>query len=61
MWQVVLEADRLRVPVVLMTGDEKRFAEIADGTRPHILKPFSLAGLLDVLDKAVEPAQSPTH
>jgi DNA-binding NtrC family response regulator len=61
MWQVVLEADRLGVPVVLMTGDEKGVAEISDGARLHILKPFSLAGLLDVLDKAVESTPLPAH
>jgi two-component system, OmpR family, response regulator len=50
MWQVMLEADRLGVPVVLMTGDAAQMREIAGGPRPYILKPFSIAQLLDVID-----------
>jgi DNA-binding response OmpR family regulator len=59
MWQVVLEADRLSVPVVLMTGDDKRIPEIVNDPRPYILKPFSLARLLDTLDGATEAARFP--
>jgi two-component system, OmpR family, copper resistance phosphate regulon response regulator CusR len=50
MWQVMLEADRIGVPVVLMTGDPGQIAEVAGGPRPYILKPFSIAELLDVVD-----------
>jgi two-component system, OmpR family, copper resistance phosphate regulon response regulator CusR len=50
MWQVMLEADRIGVPVVLMTGDPGQIAEVAGGPRPYILKPFSIAELLDVID-----------
>jgi len=50
MWQVMLEADRIAVPVVLMTGDPGQIAEVAGGPRPYILKPFSIAELLDVID-----------
>ena len=53
MWQVVLESDRLGVPVVLMTGDPGQMKEVAGGPRPHILKPFSIAELLDVIDANV--------
>jgi len=52
MWQVVLEADRQQVPVALMTGDPGQMREIAGGQRPFLLKPFSLAELLDVVDSA---------
>jgi DNA-binding response OmpR family regulator len=50
MWQVMLEADRLGIPVVLMTGDPSQVKEITGGPRPFILKPFSIAELLDVID-----------
>jgi len=50
MWQVMLEADRIAVPVVLMTGDAGQIAEVAGGPRPYILKPFSIAELIDVID-----------
>jgi CheY-like chemotaxis protein len=50
MWQVMLEADRQEVPVVLMTGDPGQMREVAGGPRPYILKPFSIAALLDVID-----------
>jgi twitching motility two-component system response regulator PilG len=53
MWQVVLESDRLGVPVVLMTGDPGQMKEVAGGPRPHILKPFSIAELIDVIDANV--------
>jgi DNA-binding response OmpR family regulator len=46
MWQVLLEADRQQVPVVLMTGDREQMREIAGGPRPYVLKPFSVAELL---------------
>jgi DNA-binding response OmpR family regulator len=50
MWQVMLEADRIGVPVVLMTGDPGQVAEVTGGPRPYILKPFSIEKLLDVVD-----------
>lgn len=51
MWQVMLDADRLGVPVVLMTGDAGQIKEIEGGPRPYILKPFSIAQLLDMIDQ----------
>ncbi len=64
MWQVMLEADRIGVPVVLMTGDPGQIPEVTGGPRPYILKPFSIAELLDVIDvqtglAAVRPASNP--
>jgi DNA-binding response OmpR family regulator len=50
MWQVMLEADRIGVPVVLMTGDPGQIPEVTGGPRSYILKPFSIAKLLDVVD-----------
>lgn len=51
MWQVMLDADRLGVPVVLMTGDPAQMREIKGGPRPYILKPFSIEQLLDAIDR----------
>ena len=53
MWQVLLEADRIGVPVVLMTGDAGQIPEVTGGPRRFILKPFSIAELLDVVDAEV--------
>lgn len=50
MWQVLLEADRQQVPVVLMSGDPAQMREIDSGPRPYLLKPFSIAALLDIID-----------
>ena len=64
MWQVVLEADRLGIPVVLMSGDAGQMREITGGPRPYLLKPFSIAALIDAIDAAmgvdvsVEPART---
>lgn len=59
MWQVMLEADRLQVPIVLMTGDPGQMKEIKGGPRPYILKPFSIAQLLDAIDTAAGLATRP--
>ncbi len=63
MWQVVLEADRMNVPVVLMTGDPSQMREISGGPRPFILKPFSIAELIDVIDREIGAASlaKPVH
>lgn len=56
MWQIVLEADRQEVPVVLMTGDPAQMKEAKAGRRPYIFKPFSLADLKRALDDAALPS-----
>jgi DNA-binding response OmpR family regulator len=53
MWQIVLEADRQNVPVVLMTGDAEQMKDIAGGPRPYILKPFALHDLRAVLESVM--------
>jgi DNA-binding response OmpR family regulator len=63
MWQIVLEADRQNVPVVLMTGDPAQMKEAGAGTRPYIFKPFTLAALKGVLEDAAlrrAPGNTPT-
>jgi DNA-binding response OmpR family regulator len=53
MWQIVLEADRQNVPVVLMTGDPDQMKDIAGGARPYILKPFAFHDLRRVIEEAL--------
>jgi two-component system, OmpR family, response regulator len=56
MWQVVLEADRQEIPVVLMTGDPSQRKDVAGGERPYILKPFTLQALIDIVEANVPTA-----
>lgn len=58
MWQVLLEADRQQVPVVLMTGDPEQMLEVAGGPRPYVLKPFSAAELLNAVTAGIEMVAS---
>lgn len=46
---LIPSADRSGVPVVLMSGDPQRIASASEKSRPCIVKPFSLSGLLDVV------------
>lgn len=47
---LIPEADRLGAAVVLMSGDPGRMDELVDQPRPFVLKPFTLAGLLAVVE-----------
>lgn len=53
MLQIVLEADRQNVPIVLMTGDPAQMTDARTGARPYIFKPFALSDLKQVLDAAI--------
>ncbi len=46
---LIPEADRRGAPVILMSGDPGRMAKLTDQPRPFVLKPFTLAGLIDVV------------
>jgi DNA-binding response OmpR family regulator len=59
MWQVMLEADRQNVPVILMTGDSGQMKEIAGGARPYILKPFAIRELRGVIEQAIRDHRAP--
>ena len=56
-WQIVLEADRQNIPVVLMTGDADQMKDITGGPRPFILKPFALHDLRSVIERSPAWAQ----
>ena len=46
-------ADRVRVPVVLMSGDPQRVERLTTRPRPFILKPFSLADLVAAVRREI--------
>jgi DNA-binding NtrC family response regulator len=46
---LIPEADRSGAAVVLMSGDPGRMAKLTDQPRPFVLKPFTLAGLLQTV------------
>ncbi|HUB13189.1 MAG TPA: response regulator [Acetobacteraceae bacterium] len=43
--QLVPAADRLRLPIVFMSGDPQRMEGLTSQPRPFILKPFTLSEL----------------
>jgi len=47
-------ADRSGVPVILMSGDRQRMEGLAVRPRPFILKPFTLADLLSLVESAID-------
>jgi len=49
--ELIPEADRLGAPVVLMSGDSSRIDKLVDGPRPFVLKPFTLASLVDTVER----------
>ena len=50
------EADARGAPVVLMSGDPGRMATLATRGRPFIVKPFTLTGLIDTVEKVLSDA-----
>lgn len=53
---LIPEADRAGIPVILMSGDAERMATLTDEPRPFVLKPFTLASLLDTVETALASA-----
>lgn len=51
--ELIPEADRSGVPVILMSGDPERVEGLAVEPRPFILKPFTLADLLSVVESTI--------
>jgi len=48
-------ADSAGAQVILMSGDRGRIDQVGGGPRPYVLKPFSLAKLLDTVDEVLGP------
>jgi two-component system OmpR family response regulator len=55
---LIPSADRSGVPVVLMSGDPQRIENLCTEARPCIIKPFTLSGLLDVVQREINGAAS---
>jgi DNA-binding NtrC family response regulator len=51
--ELIPEADRLGAPVVLMSGDSSRIDKLVGGSRPFVLKPFTLASLVDTVERVL--------
>jgi CheY-like chemotaxis protein len=49
--ELLTEADRRAIPVVLISGDPRQ-ADAVDPSRPFLSKPFSLTALMAALDSA---------
>jgi DNA-binding NtrC family response regulator len=49
------EADRIGTAVILMSGDPGRMLKLTDQPRPFVLKPFTLARLLETVETALAP------
>ncbi len=54
--EVIELADRLGVPVVLMSGDMDQIEALSTGGRPFLAKPFSMAALAGTV-RAALPAR----
>lgn len=50
---LIPSADRSGVPIVLMSGDPQRIEKLCAEVRPCIVKPFTLTGLLDVVQREI--------
>ncbi len=50
---LIPEADRLGVPVVLMSGDSSRIDRLVERSRPFVQKPFTLVSLLDTVERVL--------
>jgi CheY-like chemotaxis protein len=51
--RLIPTADRTGLPVVLMSGDAERMERVASQPRFCILKPFSLAALVEAVERAI--------
>jgi DNA-binding NtrC family response regulator len=52
--QLIPQADKAGIPVILMSGDPARMENLVDQPRPFVLKPFTLATLLAAVGKAID-------
>jgi DNA-binding response OmpR family regulator len=52
--KLIPETDLSGIPLVLMSGDPQRMAGMSAAARACVLKPFSLAGLLSVVQQAID-------
>lgn len=50
---LIPEADRAGAALILMSGDPGRIDKLVDQPRPFILKPFTLAGLIEKVESVL--------
>lgn len=50
---LIPEADRAGTAVVLMSGDPGRMTKLSSQPRPFVLKPFTLAGLVEKVESVL--------
>ena len=53
------EADKAGTAVILMSGDPGRMAKLTDQPRPFVLKPFTLAALLETVETVLRSSSLP--
>lgn len=51
--ELIPEADRSGIPVILMSGDLARIEDLSEQPRPFVVKPFAMTDLLTVLAEAM--------
>lgn len=56
--QLIPEADRGGVPVILMSGDPTRMEKLVDQPRPFVAKPFSMTVLLSTVEDVIRTRQA---
>lgn len=62
---VLAEADRHQVPVILMSGAPEQIEALAGGRRPFLSKPFTIQDLMEtvrsLLSRSADPADRPQN
>jgi DNA-binding NtrC family response regulator len=56
--ELIPQADQSGVPVILMSGDPARMDRLVDQPRPFVTKPFTLAGLLETVERVMRAGGS---
>ena len=51
--QLIPQADKAGIPVILMSGDPARAENLADQPLPFVLKPFTLTSLLNTVGEVI--------
>jgi DNA-binding response OmpR family regulator len=59
--QLLPLADRMEVPVILMSGDPNRAGGRDDPPRPFVQKPFALSALLAAVEQTIDRKRTPNH
>ncbi|WP_428492821.1 response regulator [Rhodopila sp.] len=55
---LIPEADKAGIAVVLMSGDPGRMSKLTEQPRPFVLKPFTLRGLIETVETVLAAPKS---